>query len=180
MKMFTPNDCPSLLSHPEEAASDSTIKRAELPLLQKLTQLLPRSEGRRIYLQETHVFVVGTLLLTSVLANLFLIPIALFGGGANPPSENPRRRRPGIIGLSLAAGTEILYFAWWTAGAWGWTRYHHGNPLLLWIMLLGFILSVGACLVSLLGIGLKRCVGVFAGITSGLMWMLSAAAFVAV
>jgi len=97
-------------------------------------------------------------------------------------SETPTndRRTAGRLSLLLASGTQMLYIAFVAAWWFQWMKFYPGRPIETVGILSGLLLSAGALVIGMFGTGLRRTAVAFVGFTTGLLWLLSAVASVAV
>ena len=97
-------------------------------------------------------------------------------------SETPTndRRTAGRLSLVLASASQMLYVVfvalWWFKLM----KFYPGRPIQTIGILSGLLLSGGALVIGMFGTGLRRTAIAFVGFTTGLLWLLSAVASVAV
>jgi hypothetical protein len=112
--------------------------------------------------------------------------LGLLGAAAWYPEDHREaevstfRRRAGIITLLLGLCSQVLYLVFVLIWLFGWMPFYPGNPVEGIATSAGLLLSTAGCVVAALGIGLRRCVGLASGVMTGFLWLLAAAASVAV
>lgn len=122
-----------------------------------------------------------TLFLLLLTVNLGLLAAAFLHSGEGPCSEHSSRRTLlGTVAVALACGSQILFLVYAAAGRFAWVRFYPGNPIQIYAILVGVILSCVALGTALFGIGLKRIAGALVAITTAGLWVLAAIASVAV
>jgi|GraSoi2013_100cm_1033763.scaffolds.fasta_scaffold53165_1 hypothetical protein len=127
----------------------------------------------------------GTVVLLLVCCvNLCLLALAIYwedeaeGSSSETPTND--RRTAGRLSLVLASASQMLYVVF---GALWWfelMKFYPGRPIETIGILSGLLLSGGALVIGMFGTGLRRTAVAFVGFTTGLLWLLSAVASVAV
>ncbi len=88
--------------------------------------------------------------------------------------------RWGSIAIVFLACSQVLYLILFSAWLFQWMRFYPGNPVETLSIACGFSLSAAALLTAPFGLGLKRGIGVIVAFTTALLWLISAAASVAI
>lgn len=76
--------------------------------------------------------------------------------------------------------SQLLYSALVIAGIFHWMRFYPGNRVETAAIVVGLSLSIIALLLALSDAGLKRLVGLWVGVITIFLWVLSAVASVAI
>ena len=127
----------------------------------------------------------GTVILLLVCCvNLCLLAFAAYweDEAEMSSSETPAndRRTAGRLSLLLASGSQTLYLAFVAVWWFQWMKFYPGRPIQTIGIWSGLLLSAGALVIGMFGTGLRRTAVAFVGFTTGLLWLLSAVASVAV
>lgn len=115
------------------------------------------------------------------IANLCLIGVAAWYPEDPPVAEvSASRRRAGAVALLLGLISQALYLVFLLSWLFRWMHFYPGNPVEGIASSAGLLLSTAGCVLAVFGRGLRRCVGLASGVTTGFLWLLAAAASVAV
>ena len=119
------------------------------------------------------------LLLLSAI-NLWAIGMATWRSEPESATQvKSRRHKLGAIALFLVGLSQTIYVAFVFAWLYGWIRFYPGAPAETFAIWSGLLLSVTALLIAPFAIGPRRLVGVGVALITSAMWLLSAAASVA-
>lgn len=122
-----------------------------------------------------------TLLLLLLTVNFGLLAVGFFHSREESPTEHASKRALlGRAAIALASGSQVLFLVYAAAGRFAWVRFYPGNPIQIYAILAGVILSCMALGTALFGRGLKRVAGALVAITTAGLWLLAAIASVAV
>lgn len=101
-------------------------------------------------------------------------------GAASSETPVNDKRTAGRLSLLMASGSQMLYLAFVAVWWFQWMKFYPGRPIQTMGILSGLLLSPGALVIGMFGSGLRRTAVAFVGFTTGLLWLLSAVASVAV
>jgi hypothetical protein len=80
----------------------------------------------------------------------------------------------GTVAMIILACSQVLYLVFVFAWLFGWVRFFPGNPIQTAVIYCGLSLSAAALLPALLGLGLKRLMGIVVAFTTTLLWLIAA------
>jgi hypothetical protein len=127
----------------------------------------------------------GTVVLLLVCCiNLGLLTYAAYwedeAEDSSPESPANERRTAGRLSLVLASTSQMVYLVFFAVWWFKLMNFYPGRPIQMIGILSGLLLSGGALVIGMFGTGLRRAAVAFVGFTTGLLWLLSAVASVAV
>lgn len=111
--------------------------------------------------------------------------LALLAVAASYRESEPQGARSAfnwsLVSLSLVASSQLIYIFFGVAWFFGWITFYPGNPVENYSILCGLALCVSGAISGFLGAtGLRRFASLLVAAIMGALWLLAAAASVAV
>ena len=118
------------------------------------------------------------------LGNLGLLVVAFVRPSLDSTELTPARSQrpdfPGVVALSSASLSQLLYLGLFFAWLFHWMRFYPGNPIQTCSWVAGFLLSFIAFFAGFAASGLRRLAAIVVAVTTAFLWLLAAIASAAV